>query len=45
MGYNSMIKYHKKFLSKFSISLNSGEKLVEYKSGEYPETSGNNQWK
>ena len=44
VGYNNMIKYHKKFLPNFSILLNSGKKLVEYKSGEYAETSGNNQW-
>ena len=44
VGYNTMIKYHKKFLPNFSILSNFGEKLVEYKSGNYAETSGNNQW-
>lgn len=43
-GYNQMVKYHKKFYPNFSITLDVGKKLVEYKSGNYSETSGNNQW-
>ena len=43
-GYNNMVKYHKKFIPTFSISLNVGGKYVEYKSGDYGETAGNNQW-
>jgi hypothetical protein len=43
-GYNKMVKYHKKFLPKFSVTLDKGNKFVEYKSGSYVETSGNNQW-
>ena len=43
-GYNNVVKYHKKFLPTFSITLDIGNKYVEYKSGNYSETSGNNQW-
>ena len=43
-GFNKMIKYHQKFLPTFSITLDVGNKYVEYKSGNYSETSGNNQW-
>ena len=43
-GYNNVVKYHKKFLPTFSITLDIGNKYVEYKSGDYSETSGNNQW-
>ena len=43
-GYRDMVKYHKKFSPNFSVSLNFGGKYVEYKSGNYAETSGNNQW-
>lgn len=43
-GFNKMIKYYKKFLPTFSITLDIGNKYVEYKSGNYSETSGNNQW-
>ena len=43
-GYNKMVKYHKKFYPNFSVTLDVGKKLVEYKSGNYSETSGNNQW-
>ena len=43
-GFNKMIKYHEKFLPTFSITLDVGNKYVEYKSGNYSETSGNNQW-
>ena len=42
--HHKMIKYHMKFLPKFSILSNFGEKFVEYKSGKHAETSGNNQW-
>ena len=42
-GFNKMIKYHQKFLPTFSITLDVGNKYVEYKSGNYSETSGNNQ--
>jgi len=44
IGYNKMVKYHKKFNPKFSVILDVGKKYVEYKSGNYSETSGNNQW-
>lgn len=43
-GLNRMVKYHKKFQPNFSITLDVGKKFVEYKSGNYSETSGNNQW-
>jgi hypothetical protein len=39
-----VVKYHKKFLPTFSITLDIGNKYVEYKSGNYSETSGNNLW-
>jgi len=42
--FKRLVKHHKKFSPSFSYSLNFGGKYVEYKSGNYAETNGNNQW-